>query len=223
MLMQNNFSKCREWVPRGTSQHKWRWLTTLLLILTLAIGNVWGATGDSEVFTFPTSKPSTFVKQYSVPVTSAATSCITDGKIYFESYSPSNVNSVYGVEANYLGVTFKPTADCVLEIEAGNDNSSAGSISITGYSLKDARLYALYKAAAGEDMCAYLIENASADDKTFWKNNAVLKESKGVYSADGSNAAKVFSGQTTKTAIHESVFTQTFSVKRKRRILRQEW
>ena len=44
MLMQNNFSKCREWVPRGTSQHKWRWLTTLLLILTLGIGQMWGAT-----------------------------------------------------------------------------------------------------------------------------------------------------------------------------------
>lgn len=42
MLMQNNFSKCREWVPRGTSQHKWRWLTTLLLILTLGIGQMWG-------------------------------------------------------------------------------------------------------------------------------------------------------------------------------------
>lgn len=41
MLMQNNFSKCREWVPRGTSQHKWRWLTTLLLILTLGIGQMW--------------------------------------------------------------------------------------------------------------------------------------------------------------------------------------
>lgn len=40
--MQNNFSKCREWVPRGTSQHKWRWLTTLLLILTLGIGQMWG-------------------------------------------------------------------------------------------------------------------------------------------------------------------------------------
>ena len=39
--MQNNFSKCREWVPRGTSQHKWRWLTTLLLILTLGIGQMW--------------------------------------------------------------------------------------------------------------------------------------------------------------------------------------
>lgn len=43
MLMQNSFSKCREWVPRGTSQHKWRWLTTLLLILTLGIGQMWGA------------------------------------------------------------------------------------------------------------------------------------------------------------------------------------
>lgn len=42
MLMTNNFSKCREWVPRGTSQHKWRWLTTLLLILTLGIGQMWG-------------------------------------------------------------------------------------------------------------------------------------------------------------------------------------
>ncbi len=42
--MQNNFSKCREWVPRGTSQHKWRWLTTLLLILTLGIGQMWGQT-----------------------------------------------------------------------------------------------------------------------------------------------------------------------------------
>ena len=41
--MQNSFSKCREWVPRGTSQHKWRWLTTLLLILTLGIGQMWGA------------------------------------------------------------------------------------------------------------------------------------------------------------------------------------
>ncbi|MBR6116086.1 MAG: InlB B-repeat-containing protein [Paludibacteraceae bacterium] len=40
--MQNNFSKCREWGPRGTSQHKWRWLTTLLLILTLGIGQMWG-------------------------------------------------------------------------------------------------------------------------------------------------------------------------------------
>lgn len=44
MLMTNNFSKCREWVPRGTSQHKWRWLTTLLLILTLGIGQMWAAT-----------------------------------------------------------------------------------------------------------------------------------------------------------------------------------
>lgn len=44
MLMNDNFSKCREWGPRGTSQHKWRWLTTLLLILTLGIGQMWGAT-----------------------------------------------------------------------------------------------------------------------------------------------------------------------------------
>lgn len=43
MLMQNSFSKCREWVPRGTSQHKWRWLTTLLLILTFGIGQMWAA------------------------------------------------------------------------------------------------------------------------------------------------------------------------------------
>ncbi len=52
--MTNNFSKCREWVPRGTFQHKWRWLTTLLLILTLGIGNVLADT-YADVYANPAS------------------------------------------------------------------------------------------------------------------------------------------------------------------------
>lgn len=61
MLMQNNFSKCREWVPRGTSQHKWRWLTTLLLILTLGIGQMWA----DEIFGFTVTSSTTAKGSYS--------------------------------------------------------------------------------------------------------------------------------------------------------------
>jgi len=166
--------------------------------------------GGNETFTFPTSGSGTKGKSFSV--TSTGTS--NCGTIYYVSNSAETYASKYGLEATYLGVVFKPTQKCKLKINAGNDNSSDNKISLTIFSAADARLYKLFKDAVGADMGAYVLNNASDADKTWWKDyGKVLKISSKKIVVDDSNYAKYLSGQTANTNLRTQIFTMSLPAK----------
>lgn len=148
MLMQNNFSKCREWVPRGTSQHKWRWLTTLLLILTLGIGQMWAVDPIENVGTYSTQVISadrttstwTFItpgSQVTIPTSPAETE---DNDIIFH---PGGGSKMKFSSSN--GFSWSGNSDGYIYVPAG----AAGSISMTVKSASDSRWLQLY--VGGED------------------------------------------------------------------------
>ena len=191
-------------VPRGT-RTIWRYLGALFILFTFAIGNVWAA---DNVFTFPTSGSITTQRSYSI--TGTGTACVDGNKIYHETNQSYSVGDAYGVEANKLGVAFKPTKDCQLAIKYGSNTASSRTITSNFYKAADPRLYQLFVDAAdvSKGVSKYVLDNYTSD-YSWWKDQGLIKYSSNKYQEDAGNGAKAMSGETTKTGLRTAWFTNT--------------
>ena len=184
---------------------RWRALMTLVFLFTFAIGNVMAA---DNVFTFPTS--GSITTQQSHSITGTGTACIDGNKIYHETNQSYAVSGDFGMEANKLGVAFKPTKDCQLAIKYGSNTTSSRTITSNFYKAADARLYQLFVDAAdvNKGVSKYVLDNYTADQE-WWKNQGLIKYSSKKYQEDAGNGAKAMSGEAEKTGLRTSWFTNT--------------
>lgn len=168
MLMQNNFSKCREWVPRGTSQHKWRWLTTLLLILTLGIGQMWGV--DQEI-TFGTAIAT---KSYVYSSSTVADNTIlSDKAAYYSSAKSTPGLNNSKIIAYRLAVVFSLSSSANVEALMGKNNSK--TIKYWLYSITKDH-YDFIKSCSGQATDIIMLYNATATNspiKTLFKDAGI--------------------------------------------------
>lgn len=187
---------------------------SLLVVLTLTIGNAWGV--DNE-FTFPTSGSNTVQYVYALTGTNSS---LDGNKLYYSTSQPAPVSANYGIEATKLGLVFKPSENCKLSVKMGNNNSSAATITAKVYKIykpsADSYLYPLYTGNVGKDAAAAVLsavgESASSSDVTgnWWKNIKILKYGSSKWQVDGSYAKKTLSGEAVSyTSVYNSLFTAT--------------
>lgn len=156
MLMKNNFQS--KSVPRGT-RTIWRYLSALILLFSLSIGQMWAADPVESVGNYSTrvisadgtSSTWTFIlpsSQVSVPAAGA-----TDNDIVFAPSSGSNMKFSSSNQFSWKG-----QSDGYIPVPSG----SAGTISMTVKGTSDSRYLQLYVGGS-----------AAADSKRLWsKYNA---------------------------------------------------
>jgi hypothetical protein len=207
--MQNNFSKCREWVPRGTSQHKWRWLTTLLLILTLAIGNVWAAAGDAEIVSLTSGNiTAANAKAYAV---TADNDVLADAAIYATSRN-ANSASAKGIEPNYMGFLFKPVVNCKVVLKGVNTTTSDRNFNNKVFEVTNTDMYPIVKASSSYNgsISKYLLNNYTlytTKTQSEWKDLKMIKYGSNKYQEDATNAAKTVTGESAQSALYTQIST----------------
>ena len=172
----------------------------ILSLLTLLVVCVTGAWAD-ETFTFAWTSAGTSGYSYSQAGPTSDT-LITNNAIYFLSNEGPKVDNSK-LNPYRVGFVFKPTSDVTLKIKG-----SAGSSARTIQNIKidvdiDSRFYTLCKDAVGstKTVMQYALDNASNEDKEFWKNVGILKYSSSTYSAGDARSA---SGQTAQSSLYNS-------------------
>ena len=187
----------------GNSQFSklWKYITMLLLTLTLSVGQMWG----DEVFTFSwtTGGVTGYCYSQAGPTGGAL---ITNNAVYFISSSTDNSSKAPTVETinkkTYLnpqktGFVFKPISDVTLSALV-QTNDASRSCTIYVDSVSDSYAYAMYSGAGSavskQDMCAYILANAADDtEKQWWvdgTNGKSIKYSNNTYQAGTDSGAK---------------------------------
>ena len=182
---------------------QWKVITsTLLLLFTFAIGNVWGATGDATTSNAPKSGGTS--KDYANTISVAAG--YLDGNVMY--YISNNLTfiSTDGLEANYLGFVFKPSVDLTIDFEGFNGNSGDVNITYQIDSIADAAFYEVFTEAGSNKISEKIIsdnggESASSTHTVlnYWKDNGVVKYSSKKWQSNGDNAPKNLAGQQNTT------------------------
>lgn len=160
MLMQNIFSKCREWVPRGT-RTIWRYLGALFILFTFAVGNVWAAEGDPVSFV-----PSAFAT-YSTARAIVSTNDANLGTIYYGAHAtPSTVTLAdskksYRLRSSSIVINI-PARSKIDVVYAG---TTARNVFVGLYEVTDASAYLVWQRAAGYSghVAAWLNANANSE------------------------------------------------------------
>ena len=209
--MKNNFlQEAYGGLREARSKHyclglprKWKVITsTLLLLFTFAIGNVWGAAGDATTSNAPKSGGTS--KDYANTISVAAG--YLDGNVMY--YISNNLTfiSTDGLEANYLGFVFKPSVDLTIDFEGFNGNSGDVNITYQIDSIADAAFYEVFTEAGSNKISEKIIsdnggESASSTHTVlnYWKDNGVVKYSSKKWQSNGDNAPKNLAGQQNTT------------------------
>lgn len=144
----------------------------VMILATLGVNVAFGA----EIFTFSWTTAGTQGYSYKQAGPTSGT-LLTNNAVYFAS-SESSAPKVDAGKLNpyRVGFVFKPAYDVTMKIK-GSAGSSARSINISVDDLLDSRLFDLYVNAVDQSktLMQYALDNASADEKTFWISAGVLK------------------------------------------------
>lgn len=173
----------------------------LLFILTLLLCVCSGAWAQ-ETFTFAWTSNGTAGYSYSQAGPTGG-ELIANNAIYFVSNQGPKADASK-LNPYRVGFVFKPTTNVTVKIKG-----SAGSSARTIQDIKideqvDERFYSLCKDAVGSNktVMQYALDNASDENKDFFKTVGLLKVSKGVYSVAGD--AKSASGETAQASLYDN-------------------
>ena len=173
----------------------------LLSILTLLVLCVTGAWAQ-ETFTFAWTSNGTAGYSYSQAGPTGG-ELIANNAIYFVSNQGPKADASK-LNPYRVGFVFKPTTNVTVKIKG-----SAGSSARTIQDIKideqvDERFYSLCKDAVGSNktVMQYALDNASDENKEFFKNVGLLKVKSGVYSVAGD--AKSASGETAQASLYDN-------------------
>lgn len=182
--------------------------STLLLLFTFAIGNVWGAAGDAEVVSLTSGNiTKNRAKAYAVVT---GNDVLEDGAIYATSRNDLTANADNGIEPNYMGFLFKPIVNCKVVLKGINTATSVRNFSNKVYEVINTDMYPIVKASSSYDgtISKYLLDNYTlytTRTQSEWKDVKLIKYSNKKYQEDATNAAKTVTGEAAQTALYTQI------------------